>query len=232
MKTVLHSLGMLLWLSTAVPLRAQDPIPVGTETRTSFKAVIRNAKGAPVPGAQVSLKGPSRSFGSITDDAGTCQIRQVPVGRYLVKVVVSGLATLEREVTLGVDAASTFNLQLEGPIPVANPDPHPGLPADAIQVTTELFTGSGRGALKQALEAAASRKAWLISIIPVEADRSVLIYSSHRPQDHQGYELIAFSGPLAEEALQRALQTYAADKRFIGLHRLGDGSFLLVFSNV
>ncbi|HJW33943.1 MAG TPA: carboxypeptidase-like regulatory domain-containing protein [Holophagaceae bacterium] len=237
MGTVLPLLCALTWLPMALPLGAQpqDPIPVGTETRTSFKAIVRNSEGAPVPHAQVSLKGASQTFGLTTDEAGTCQIRQVPVGRYKVRVLLSGLSMLEREVTLGVGGTSTFNLQLEGPIPVATPDPRPtspGPPAEGVQITTESFSGSGRGALKQTLEGAASRKTWLISIIPVEADHSLLVYSSHRPPDHQGYELILLPGPLTAEGLQKTLQAYASDKRFIGLHRLIDGSCLLVFSNV
>jgi len=76
--------------------------------------VVYDPSGAVVPGATISLKSMNGQNEEVVraDAAGQYKLESVPAGEYLMRVMVPGFATYQKEVTLGAGVASTVNVNL------------------------------------------------------------------------------------------------------------------------
>ena len=96
-------------LALMIPLAA-----VRAQSDASMTGVVYDPSGAIIPGATVSLKsiGGKNEEVARADAAGLYKLQSVPAGEYLMKVMVPGFTTYQKEVTLGADSASTVNVNL------------------------------------------------------------------------------------------------------------------------
>jgi TonB family protein len=96
-------------LALMIPLAA-----VHAQSAAAMTGVVYDPSGAIVPGATVSLKsiGGKNEEVARANAAGQYKLESVPAGEYLMKVLVPGFATYQKEVTLGAGSASTVNVNL------------------------------------------------------------------------------------------------------------------------
>jgi hypothetical protein len=105
----------------------------------ALKGTVEDSTRAAVPGARVSLKhnGTGKQFAQETDEDGYFEVRQLPVGQYVVTVEAPGFETWENTIEVGAKPAGailirmklpqvkqqvTVNAQAELPSALDNPD--------------------------------------------------------------------------------------------------------------
>jgi TonB family protein len=96
-------------LALMIPLAA-----VHAQSPASMTGVVYDPSGAVIPGATISLKsiGAQNEEVARADAAGRYKLQTVPAGQYLMKVMIPGFATYQKELTLGAGSASTVNVNL------------------------------------------------------------------------------------------------------------------------
>jgi TonB family protein len=96
-------------LALMVPLAA-----IHAQSAASMTGVVYDPSGAIVPRATVTLKniGGKNEEVARANEAGQYKLESVPAGEYLMKVMVPGFATYQKEVTLNAGSASTVNVNL------------------------------------------------------------------------------------------------------------------------
>jgi len=82
---------------------------------STVKGVVHDAQHRPVPGASITIKAQQSDWTkTATSDAeGSFQITAVPVGSYVITVVLSCFTTIEQNMTVISAAATTLHFQLE-----------------------------------------------------------------------------------------------------------------------
>jgi TonB family protein len=96
-------------LALMIPLAA-----VRAQSTASMTGAVYDPSGAIVPGATISLKsiGGKNEEVARANSSGQYKLQSLPAGEYLMKVMVPGFATYQKEVTLGAGSASTVNVSL------------------------------------------------------------------------------------------------------------------------
>jgi TonB family protein len=96
-------------LTLMIPLAA-----VRAQSSASMTGVVYDPSGAVVPGATIQLIsiGAQNLEVARADAAGRYKLQTVPAGEYLMKVMIPGFATYQKELTLGAGTASTVNVSL------------------------------------------------------------------------------------------------------------------------
>ncbi|WKW12159.1 carboxypeptidase-like regulatory domain-containing protein [Pseudogemmatithrix spongiicola] len=87
-----------------------DTLPRQRGGSARLRVVVRNARGAPVPGATVSIR--SQAVGGVTDREGRLVLTGVPAGSQTVDVRAIGRAPERRVLALAPDAETSLDLQL------------------------------------------------------------------------------------------------------------------------
>jgi len=98
--------GAMALLIPLAAIHAQSP--------ASMTGAVYDPSGAIVPGATISLKsiGGQNEEVARTGSSGQFKLQSVPAGEYLMKVMVPGFATYQKELKLGAGTASTVNVNL------------------------------------------------------------------------------------------------------------------------
>lgn len=113
------------------PAAQKPPAPRSTTravSRVSVMLFITDRTGAPVPGAQVTLEGPTPREGA-TSREGTLRLQGLRPGDYRLLLEAEGFVTLEKELTLR-SAAGEIEISLtRAATPPKPPDPTPASPA-------------------------------------------------------------------------------------------------------
>jgi TonB family protein len=96
-------------MALLVPLAA-----IHAQSPAAMTGVVYDPSGAIIPGATISLKniGGQNEEVARADAAGRYKLQTVPAGQYLMKVMVPGFATYQKELTLGAGSASAVNVNL------------------------------------------------------------------------------------------------------------------------
>lgn len=153
-RALVASILTVLWLSVAVTAAAQ----------VQYGAVfgrVTDSTGATLPGAIVTIEGPSllRPQTVTTVESGGYRFENVPTGTYIVKFELAGFSTLVRE---GVQIQVGFNAEINGKLTVSTVQETVTVTGESPIVDTRSTTlGTNFG--KELLEAIPSaRDPWVI----------------------------------------------------------------------
>src|SRR5882672_5985165 len=146
-------------------VRAQD-----IQTRGSIGGTVRDANGAAVPGATVTVTGPERERTATTDSNGVFLIENLAPANYTVKVTNSGFKTsVASDVQVSVGKQSTLTVKLE---------------TGEVSATVEV---NDSGAIDQASSATSSNlNDQLFNNIPVARNVTSLFYLAPGATDSLG----------------------------------------------
>jgi hypothetical protein len=111
-----------------------------TQVSTSeINGVVKDATGAVVPGAEVSLKNPESGFvrSTVSNQTGNYVLTAIPPGNYQLRAAGKGFSTTAQDIVLEVGRAVTLNLNLKA-----------GSATETINVTGEApLVDTGRSEL-------------------------------------------------------------------------------------
>ena len=112
-------------------------LPLAAQT-SSLQGVVKDAQGATVPAAVVTITNTdtSASRKEVSDETGTYRFLQVPAGPYKLEIQKAGFSTKVANVVLQVDVPETLNLQLD----VGQTSNVVNVTAETTQVNTENAT--------------------------------------------------------------------------------------------
>ncbi|HEX4566461.1 MAG TPA: TonB-dependent receptor, partial [Vicinamibacterales bacterium] len=104
-----HRLGLLVGVCLL------SAAPAFAAIFSTVKGVVHDAQHRPVPGASITIKAQQSDWTKTTtsDADGSFQLTAVPVGTYVITVVLSGFTTIEQSITVVSAAATTLHFQLE-----------------------------------------------------------------------------------------------------------------------
>lgn len=136
--------AILLVLTAAMPAHAQRR-GAGAGGTVSFAVVVTDSTGAPLPGVDVDVSGPSGRDGRT--EAGRIAFEDLPAGTYRFKFQKSGFITVERDVVargrvpidvkVAMDAAPAP--APEAPVPVVAPVPRQSVNAKPLLLDLPSF---------------------------------------------------------------------------------------------
>jgi hypothetical protein len=210
-------------LLAAATVHAQgNPVPEGQPAAgVPLTGVVRDANGAVVQGAQVTVNGKGMSEVLNTDAMGSYSTT-LPPGKYQVTAAADSFSELSKKsVKLQRDAESTVDFVLGGPVPAGEPGPGKG----DLMATTEMLSSPGAPAevpvpgsgaslvdglfrnakdLIQWLNAQGSRGIRLQSAIAAEKYTNMFVWVTHTGKD--SYAVFAAGAMHNAGDVQRFLQ--------------------------
>ena len=213
---------------------AQAPVREG-ELAAALIGTVSDSAGAVIPGAEVSATNLQRGTESrsTTGSDGRFILRSLEPGQYRVKVMVSGFATAQRDVSLGtgksaqVDFALAVGPVAEGEIPrPASPSPSPSGPAPTARKVLAR-QAKDDAELQAWLNGQASAGQELLAVIVKRPGESYFVFG-----DTAGAApplVLTVSGALGPEQLQARIDLHP-HKRLLGIHLLS-GSYLMIFAD-
>ncbi len=236
------------------PVPRPEPIPFGGHGTQAIAGTVTDSSGAVVPGVQVTvtnvMTGATRQVQ--TDESGQFTVLGLGPGRYRVRVIKPGFSVKEMEVDLEPGKLATLHITLGGgPVPVGDPkEPtppgeiktkpkaksKPGAESAATPSATtstyvvEVLTITLRNgaAFQSWLNGQTEKHKKLLAIIPLHNTISMFALVPVEGNQMVEYVVESANKPLQPEELKAHIESHP-EKVFVGIHRLGHRSFLMVF---
>ncbi len=106
-------LNALCALAVWASFLAGQTAPVPSQSGGVLTGVVKDASGAVLPGATITLTAPALASprSVVTDDQGRYRLENLPAGRYSVEAALSGFQP--RTTSIGLDAATALDIALE-----------------------------------------------------------------------------------------------------------------------
>lgn len=218
-----------LFLASA--LQAQTAIPRGEPAASGLTVSVVDRSGAVMPGALVSIISLStKEVRALrTDQAGKASAPLSP-GKYTVKVQVEGFAVKQADIELPAGRANPVAMKItldvittESPVPKGAPDPARNPAAVVVEVTEHDDIG-----FHARLNSEATKGNRLLAIIPLENEKSLLVFSPAGGTPRPAYLVLSVNGVPAAGDLKTRIDLQPG-KVFVGIHRLSQNSYLMVF---
>jgi len=234
---------------------AEKAVPVAEAqlgTATALSGRVTDDTGAVVPGAKITIVSRDGRFRRtvITGPTGSYRIPRVPVGTYRVTASLPGFSAEQRtiEVRPATSAEADF-VFMGGPVPEGEPTPEPDVPepergaetSPDTAVTHPEETTSGGGLIEVAretlhsdielqkrLNARAQEGMFLRAVVPIEDGTSLFVYESADPESATVHLVLPVNQAPDPAGLKDRIELHQG-KQFVGLHRLSEKSYLMVF---
>jgi hypothetical protein len=221
-----------------------------------LSGIVKDEQGSVIPFAKVTIKALETGLEKTVqaDGDGSFAIPQLPPGQYAVRATAQGFGVEQRFVTLQPGQEGNVTVVLTGgPIPRVPPESPPAHrrptakppipktiavcpPVEASQlhplristITEQRF--AEKEELEKWLNEQSELGRALLSVIPLKSKRSMLFLGDVGKANSAVYRVLAVDKPLRAAALQQEIGD-PPGSTFIGVHRLGNTSYLVVFRN-
>jgi hypothetical protein len=203
---------LILAQGCAAPPGTSPAIPVGE--RTGIMGSVKDSNGDPVPGAQVTVAAidTQRTTTTIASSNGTFELPCVP-GNNRVTATAQGFAQQTTEIMVKEGQVPFLGLVLVG-----------SGASGGVEVLEKSFNDEIE--LQAWLNAQAEKGKRLRGIIPLEYRKSLFLLAEDKATIPDFVQRV--DGRLLSEELVTRIKSNP-DKTFVGVHRLTDNSYLMVF---
>lgn len=243
--------GVLLLLLTLCSTNALAQKPLPRVTRQTAKIIsptlsgrVVDPTGAPIRCAGITIKntatGQIKAIG--TNAQGFFDFGRVDAGMYDVETRVPALEALERrrvKVEVGQAARLTVILKVEAlractmlkVLPEGEPEPEPATtPSEESSIHVVRKKLNDDLEAQEWLNAQAQEQRVLLAIIPLGRLESLFVFRTTKKQRVRTPLVLPVNRELQAEDLQRRIKARSGDT-FVGLLRIDENSYLLVFRN-
>jgi len=192
--------------------------------RTSVVGTVQDVKGQPVRGVEVKILNlETRSSRTMRTDAnGEFEISGIPPGKYAVATEIAGVPVIAKEITVAPGRTAAVALSTGGPVPEGERN------KSTRTVEVVELTFQDELALQTWINDQAKRGKRLQGVIPVQYKTSLFVLESSESGVVYPDLVQRVSKPLRGNDLVEQITSHV-DKTFVGLHRVDDNSYFMVW---
>ena len=229
--------------SLEAPVLRPDNNPVSIEnsqgvTTGSISGTVRGPDGEPIPNAQITVRnkndGTERT--TVTDETGRFRVDGLVPGPYQVRMSMPGFSVAERDVLLELGRSATADFTIGSDVPVGTPSPpvgggggRSGSPRSAqraFDIQSKTFDRDIE--LANWLTLMKRERKRVVKILYVRDQTSLFILETVKAGKNFEYTVMPVNESLDADHLSTRISQNSR-KTFVGIHRISDNSYLMVF---